>query len=75
MAEALDAHGYLPAFTHAKETANFVRVIVRWWKIVNVKTPHKGFHHRDVYEQPMSSLSDDPKLAFLDDLAGCVGVL
>lgn len=68
VAEALDAHGDLPAFTHAKETANFVTVIVRWWKIVNVKTPHNGFHHRDVCEQPMSSLSDDPKLAFLDAL-------
>lgn len=68
VAEALDAHSDLPAFLHAKETANFVKIIVQWWKIVDVKTPHKGYHHRDVYEQPVSCLTDDPKLTFLDAL-------
>lgn len=66
VAEALDHHCNFHALWHAKETANFIRIVLRWWKIVNVKTPHKGHHHRDVYEEPVSCLNGDPKLEFLD---------
>ncbi|KAH8020180.1 hypothetical protein HPB51_025341 [Rhipicephalus microplus] len=42
-----------------------IKIILRWWSIVNVKTPSKGFHHRNVYEEPMSNHTDDPKASFL----------
>nr|XP_037289862.1 uncharacterized protein LOC119184554 [Rhipicephalus microplus] len=66
VAETLDHHWNFHALWHAKETANFIKIVLRWWKIVNVKTPHKGQHHRDVYEEPVSCLNGDPKLEFLD---------
>lgn len=68
VAEALATRSGEVDFQHAKATADFIKIILRWWSIVNVKTPKKGFHHRNVYEEPMACLTDDPKLAFLSSL-------
>ncbi|KAH7932844.1 hypothetical protein HPB49_003351 [Dermacentor silvarum] len=65
VAEALAARSGKAEFQHAAATADFMKVIIRWWSIVNVKTPSKGFHHRNVYEEPMSHHTGDPKVAFL----------
>lgn len=40
-----------------QETATFIDLIVRWWSIVNVKTPEKGHRLRDVYQQPVKDMS------------------
>ncbi|KAH8008968.1 hypothetical protein HPB51_008159 [Rhipicephalus microplus] len=63
--EALAARKGHTDFQHATATAEFIKMILRWWSIVNVKTPSKGFHHRNVYEEPMSNHTDDPKASFL----------
>ncbi|KAH6930703.1 hypothetical protein HPB50_017354 [Hyalomma asiaticum] len=63
--EALTARSGEVDFQHAAATADFIRVILRWWSIVNVKTPNKGYHHRNVYEEPMADHTDDPKARFL----------
>ena len=65
VAEALTARTGEVDFQHAAATADFIKIILRWWSIVNVKTPSKGFHHRNVYEEPMSNQTDDPKASFL----------
>lgn len=49
-----------------KETANFIGIVLHWWKVVNVNMPHKGYHRFDVYKKPGSWMSDEPELAFLD---------
>ncbi|KAH6925084.1 hypothetical protein HPB50_000306 [Hyalomma asiaticum] len=65
VAEALTARSGEVDLQHAAATADFIRVILRWWSIVNVKTPNKGYHHRNVYEEPMADHTDDPKARFL----------
>ncbi|KAL1422772.1 hypothetical protein MTO96_021745 [Rhipicephalus appendiculatus] len=65
VAGALTARTGEVDFQHAAATADFIKIILRWWSIVNVKTPSKGFHHRNVYEEPMSNQTDDPKASFL----------
>uniref|UniRef100_A0A1B6CRV3 THAP-type domain-containing protein n=1 Tax=Clastoptera arizonana TaxID=38151 RepID=A0A1B6CRV3_9HEMI len=49
------------------ETADFLDIIITWWKIVNVKTPLKGKRLRDIYQEPIVSAKtvEDPKLEFL----------
>lgn len=44
-------------FTALQETATFIDLIVRWWSIVNVKTPEKGHRLRDVWQQPVKEMS------------------
>ncbi|KAL1475599.1 hypothetical protein MTO96_037174 [Rhipicephalus appendiculatus] len=65
VAEALTARTGEVDFQHAAATADFIKIILRWWSIVSVKTPSKGFHHRNVYEEPMSNQTGDPKASFL----------
>lgn len=48
------------------ETADFIDVVSKWWKIVNVKTPLKGQRLRDDFQTPITSENpDDPKFIFL----------
>ncbi|KAH8031548.1 hypothetical protein HPB51_019118 [Rhipicephalus microplus] len=65
VAEALAARKGHTDFQHATATTEFIKIILRWWSIVNVKTPSKGFHHRNVYEEPVSNQTDDPNASFL----------
>ncbi|KAG0439157.1 hypothetical protein HPB47_016738 [Ixodes persulcatus] len=46
-------------------TATFIDIILKWWKIVNVKTPWKGKRLRDQFQQPVFSVDNDPKIDFL----------
>lgn len=41
------------------ETKMFLEFIANWWKIVNVKHPHKGEHLNDNMCYPIKSLKDD----------------
>ncbi|KAH8031580.1 hypothetical protein HPB51_019201 [Rhipicephalus microplus] len=58
---------------HYEETASFIDVIVRWWKVVNVKTPFKGLRLRDDLQKPVYPSPFDPKVSFLNDFFGLVG--
>lgn len=46
-----------------KETASFIEIMVKWWKIVNVQAPGKG--KRDQFQDPVLPSDDDPKVDFL----------
>lgn len=62
--------GFGSNIPHSQDTADFIKIITKWWSIVNVKTPLKGKHLRDIYQEPMvkksfSNSQLDPKLEFL----------
>ncbi|XP_037521544.2 uncharacterized protein LOC119398800 [Rhipicephalus sanguineus] len=57
----------LAQLQHAKGTAEFIRIILTWWNIVNVKTPHKGQRLRDGFQEPVRSLSS-PQIDFLNSV-------
>ncbi|KAJ4446704.1 hypothetical protein ANN_13401 [Periplaneta americana] len=46
-------------------TINFIKLILRWWKVVNVKNPFKGKHLRDSDCDPIQG-PEDPKVRFLE---------
>ncbi|XP_055928711.1 uncharacterized protein LOC129959843 [Argiope bruennichi] len=53
-------------FPHYKETAEYIRIINRWWDIVNVKTPFTGIRENNVYKKPLTSSETDKRYKFLD---------
>ncbi|KAH7936721.1 hypothetical protein HPB49_003406 [Dermacentor silvarum] len=63
--EALRALGAKHNLFSFEATATFVEIILKWWKIVNVKTPWKGERLRDHFQQPALSIDNDPKIDFL----------
>ncbi|KAH7953612.1 hypothetical protein HPB49_010597 [Dermacentor silvarum] len=63
--EALRALGAKHNLFSFEATATFVEIILKWWKIVNVKTPWKGERLRDHFQQPVLSIDNDPKIDFL----------
>ena len=53
-------------------TRQFVHLIIRFWKILNVKTTNKGFRKRDDDCHPIRDVND-PRLFFLMRcINGCV---
>ncbi|KAH7959066.1 hypothetical protein HPB49_008015 [Dermacentor silvarum] len=63
--EALRALGAKHNLFSFEAMATFVEIILKWWKIVNVKTPWKGERLRDHFQQPVLSIDNDPKIDFL----------
>ena len=39
-------------------TADFVEIVLKMWKIVNVKTPSIGQHKKDLFREPISMISN-----------------
>lgn len=59
----------------SKDTADFINIILTWWRIVNVKTPHKGQRLNDIYQQPVVARNlSDPKLEFLNKMLNWLDV-
>lgn len=52
---------------YAEDKANFIKIILTWWKIVDVKTPLKGKRLKDLYQEYITCQAgdDDPKIVFL----------
>ncbi|KAH6939442.1 hypothetical protein HPB50_018223 [Hyalomma asiaticum] len=63
--EALRALGAKHNLFSFEATATFIEIILKWWKIVNVKTPWKGERLRDHFQQPVLSIDNDPKIDYL----------
>ncbi|XP_077489630.1 uncharacterized protein LOC144100615 [Amblyomma americanum] len=57
VAQALKTPGTKPGFPYAADTAEFIDLIHRWWCIVNTKTPSKGRHLRDPYQEPVRNMT------------------
>ncbi|KAH9384172.1 hypothetical protein HPB48_026165 [Haemaphysalis longicornis] len=49
---------------HVEGTSTFIDIVVKWWKIVNLKTSHKGQRLRDNLQEPLFPMND-PKVHFL----------
>lgn len=58
-----------PAASHGLqfrvETAGFIKIIVKWWKIVSVKSPYNGNGPRDQFQEALFPSAEDPKVDFL----------
>ncbi|KAG0415443.1 hypothetical protein HPB47_007385 [Ixodes persulcatus] len=65
---ALCSIGEKKGLKYLEGTASFIEIIVKWWKIVNVKTPNKGTRLKDDFQEPMTSAEDDLKVHFLCSL-------
>ena len=37
-------------------TAEFMFIILKWWKIMNVRTPNTGYHLQDPFRNPITSM-------------------
>ncbi|XP_070377578.1 uncharacterized protein [Dermacentor albipictus] len=51
---ALETCGQRYALQHAAGTAEFLKVVETWWRIVNVKSPSKGRRLRDDLQTPIA---------------------
>ncbi|KAG0410260.1 hypothetical protein HPB47_012621 [Ixodes persulcatus] len=50
---ALRSIGVKHNLLHYEGTASFIEIIVKWWKIVNVKAPNKGRRLNDDFQNPV----------------------
>ncbi|GBM01384.1 hypothetical protein AVEN_236207-1 [Araneus ventricosus] len=64
--EGLMKQGEKFQFPNYKETAEYIKIINRWWDIVNVKTPFIGIRENNVYKKPLTSSETDERYKFLD---------
>ncbi|XP_023231795.1 uncharacterized protein LOC111631721 [Centruroides sculpturatus] len=53
---------------HYRETAVYINIFVKWWKIVNVKTPGKGNRLNDDFMCPITDYADDIKIVYLKEM-------
>ncbi|GBN94037.1 hypothetical protein AVEN_128683-1 [Araneus ventricosus] len=51
---------------YSKDTSDFLKIIIRWQQIVNVKTPNKGKRLNNRYQEPLSYDEKYLKMAFLE---------
>lgn len=58
MVEALEMRGNELNLNYAARTAQFIDLIMKWWHIVNAKSPSKGQRLRDPLQDPARSLTD-----------------
>ncbi|GBN15042.1 hypothetical protein AVEN_182966-1 [Araneus ventricosus] len=66
VAEALAELGEKNKLLYSQDTSDFLKIIIRWWQIVNVKTPNKGKRLNNRYQEPLSYEEKDIKMAFLE---------
>lgn len=66
VAEGLIVHADAHYMNHAAETAQFIQIIICWWSILKVKAPGKGACKRDVYQEPVRSVTEDARINFLE---------
>ncbi|KAH6933417.1 hypothetical protein HPB50_014795 [Hyalomma asiaticum] len=65
IAEALKTYGAKLGLSSARETAEFIELIHKWWCVVNTKTPSKGKRIRNPLQAPVRSM-EDMQLQFLN---------
>ncbi|KAH8031763.1 hypothetical protein HPB51_020834 [Rhipicephalus microplus] len=51
---ALETYDQRYDLQHAPGTAEFIRIVETWWKIINVKSPNNGRRLRDVLQTPIT---------------------
>ncbi|XP_055928658.1 uncharacterized protein LOC129959790 [Argiope bruennichi] len=66
VAEALVELGERKNLIYSKDTSEFLKIIITWWQIVNVKTPNKGKRLNNRYQEPFTFDKKDIKILFLE---------
>ncbi|XP_077498110.1 uncharacterized protein LOC144108803 [Amblyomma americanum] len=67
VSNALRTRGSVLKIPIADSTALFIDIVLAWWRIVNVKTPHKGRRVKDSLQEPVQSVNDQ-QLTFLSGI-------
>lgn len=67
VSNALETRGAALKLVQAQSTADFINIIVTWWKVVNVKSPFKGHRLKDAMQEPVQSI-DGHQLTFLNGI-------
>ncbi|GBN47678.1 hypothetical protein AVEN_249228-1 [Araneus ventricosus] len=68
VAEGLNLLGAENNIFHHKDTADYIKIIHRWWSVMNIKTKYKGDHKLDDFQKPlMKEFDSEPKYKFLID--------
>ena len=57
--QALLSHPSLGESLKVKDTARFIKLVLTWWNIVNVKATSMDIHRRDPLRAPISDPDDD----------------
>lgn len=65
---ALETYGERNNFSGWQGTKSFLELVIRWWKIVNVKTPYKDTRFREADFASFKTVSDN-RLTFLSELS------
>lgn len=65
VAEALMIVGKENSMLNYKTTSEYLKLICKWWYVVNVKTVWKGVHKNDDFQKPMTAQENDIKFDFL----------
>lgn len=64
VAEAVRTRGEALSLSYVTGTSNFIELILKWWHIVNVKSPSKGRRLLDPNQEPVQSMTSS-QLTFL----------
>lgn len=68
LAEGLMILGKKHNFENYEGTANYIKIIAKWWDIFNVRSPVKGFHKRNKFQEPLTFSNDDLKIQFINNM-------
>ena len=61
VAQALVDHGRKRSILDCHDTSIYIKIISTWWDVVNVKTPMKGLHKINPYQQPLTKRDTEPR--------------
>ena len=65
ISNSLNALGPSHNLPHYNGLSVFIKIITRWWSVMNVKTLFKGVRLNDNYQEPLTCSTEDVKLKFL----------
>ena len=65
--EALVTFGKKNCLPLADGVAEYIKIISKWWDIMNVKTPFKGCRIKKQYATPLTDSDNDEKYLFLNN--------
>lgn len=68
LAEGLMILGKKYNLENYEGTANYIKIIAKWWDIFNVRSPVKGFHTRNEFQEPLTFSNDDIKIQFIENM-------
>lgn len=64
--QALISIGKKYSMTFFSSVAEYIKIICRWWAIMNVQTPCKGVETKNIYSTPLTADVNDEKMKFLE---------